>query len=83
MDILGKLRKNFESVQDGFEPLKTEWYEQNAKVKDAINNKDLPDLVHHLSGYRQAAQEHLHKLWFYTFWPKWALVVYLISSDKF
>lgn len=73
-----KLQTNAGKVADGFPLMYEEWGEQTEKVKDALSRKDYRDALHHAAGYREAAQQHLSKLWFYTFWPKWGLVVYLI-----
>ena len=80
--MLDNLKTNFRKITDGFVPFKAEWDEQTFKVAEALGRWDILDALHHFSGYRQAAQEHLHKVWFYTFWPKWGVVIYLIWGNE-
>lgn len=71
-------RKNLQEVSDGLALAQEEWAEAASKVADAWKQRDIPDLLHHLSDFRGAAQQHGWKLWFYTFWPKWILVAVLV-----
>jgi hypothetical protein len=70
--------KNMEQVRKGIDAFKLESELQTTLIKSAIKRKDYQRAVHHAFGYRAAAQEHMWKLWFYTFWPKWAIVATLI-----
>lgn len=72
------IAKNIERVKEGFEAAKAEWAEIPPKLLEAIKNKDPVDFIHHLSDYRGAGTEHLWRLHFYLFWPKWILVGVLI-----
>jgi hypothetical protein len=70
--------KNWERVVDGVDAMRDEWSEQTTKVLAAFGEKDYIGVVHHATGYLEAAIQHPYKLWFYT-WPlKWGLVLWLL-----
>ena len=71
-------RKNLAVVIEGFEEAKKEWKDTVPKLKEAFESKDYKDFFHHLSDFRGAGTEHLWRLHFYLFWPKWAIVALLI-----
>jgi len=71
-------RKNLSRVLEGVDEAKKEWAEIPPKLQDALHNKDYKDFFHHLSDYRGAGTEHLWRLHFYLFWPKWIAVGILI-----
>ena len=75
---LDGVQKNLSRVREGFDAAKKEWVETPAKLKLAIKDKDFIRVVHHLSDFRGAGTEHLWKLHFYLFWPKWVAVGILI-----
>jgi len=71
-------RKNLSRVLEGWEAAKNEWAEIPPKLINAFHNRDYKDFFHHLSDYRGAATEHLWRLNFYLFWPKWLFIGLLI-----
>lgn len=72
------IRKNFERVLEGVADFREEWNEQTIKTKEALAAKEYFRAAHHASGYLEAGLQHLSKLWFYTWVPKWSLVAYMI-----
>ena len=82
--MFNSIKKNFQRVMDGWDDMLEEWAEQTPKIKSAVERKDWRAALHHVSGYREAAQQHLYKVWFYLFWPRrifevW-LIIYLIRG---
>tara|TARA_R110000851_G_scaffold24095_1_gene69940 strand:+ start:1114 stop:1398 length:285 start_codon:yes stop_codon:yes gene_type:complete len=84
MEIIDKLKTNLRKVMEGFADFKEEAQEQTVKIKSAWNDPDnrlfhrVGRVLHHFSGYREAAQQHLYKFWFYTFWLKWGAVAWVV-----
>ena len=70
------IAKNLERVKEGLAPFIEESKEQTEKIKQA--GWRLDRVAHHASGYLEAGLQHLYKLWFYTWLPKWLVVGYLI-----
>ena len=68
-------RKNLSRITEGWNKMLMEWAEATEKVKDAVKRKDWKDAIHHLSDYRGAGTQHLWRLHFYLFWPKWITIV--------
>ena len=80
MENLDGWRKNLSRITEQFPAFTAECREQTKKVKDALSRRDLPDALHHASGYLEAALQHLHKLWFYLWIPKWLAVAILFYN---
>jgi len=75
---MSKADTNERKVREGIDAMLAEWKEARGKCADAASRRDVPDLLHHLSDFRGACQQHAWRLHFYLFWPKWILVGLLI-----
>jgi len=78
--FLGRIMTNLRKVGEGFDNFFVEANETTGKVAAAWHKRALLRVLHHGSGYLEASQQHLYKLWFYTFLPRWTLITYLIFS---
>jgi hypothetical protein len=75
---LDGMAKNWSRVTEGWDKMIMEWKDANEKVADAWQKRDIKDMLHHISDYRGAGTQHLWRLHFYLFWPKWIVVGVLI-----
>ena len=75
---LDGMEKNLSRITEGKDKMLMEWAEATEKVKDAFKKRDYKDMLHHISDYRGAGTQHLWRLHFYLFWPKWIVVGFLI-----
>jgi hypothetical protein len=71
--------KNTDVVKKQFENWVFEMALVTHKTKTAIIDKDIKKALHHVTGYLEETIDQLPRFWFYTWIPKWALVIYLID----
>lgn len=69
------INKNLDVVKQEFADWRLDMAITTHKVKGALSRKDYVRAAHYASGYLGGTIEELSRFWFYTWAPKWGIVI--------